>query len=1341
MSTGNGNFAVLLLLLLLAVHASLASLEEARAPVENPSQYEIFLQKAPDIPEDQRRQHEERITEAERGEMVGGRRGERVLVDTGVKLGLSAPPLSSGPSMAVVNMSFYRWESVAPPPVVDWRKTVAITPIQTQYVDWAVILQDMCHLLSCFRVVVILYLPAAYLANTSAQCSSCWAIAAVDTIAIMWAIANNGVGTNLSPQQVCDCATKQCCQGGWPEWAFSYVLFNGGVTSNANYPYLAYDSATCLLDTSMPSMAQITGWELVPAFNAMALMKAVSMQPVVAFISASAADFTVRLPAPCVTLSAPRCSCFPALIAHTVSQFFAFPRPHRSLFSALPCVSQLTLFSNSPHFPARIVSRLIALPVPVDPRFHVQAYASRDTVNIYNGLCTTEVNHAVVVVGFNYTRPDLKGSYWIIKNSWYTSWGDRGYMYLAMTPDVRGKCGLLSTPAMYPVYFPSGQQPARFASDKRGKWNIKKVDDLSSSLFSSTLSLSSTTTTVTTTTTSGTATIAAVSDPTLSTSSSLLISSDSSAVKTTTLSTTCAGMINPCGGGSCYISGGVPRCDCSVMANMVEMLGVPTSKCVPRSPCTTASVNPCGGGTCSDVGDGTYTCACTTGYAVGAAVDGSPTCAPAAGLAKSYVTNPGDNCTFVATAFGISTTTLTNLNTFINCSVTEYLPPGIALTVSATVTSLSSYCTNTYTVRPSDTCTSVANTFFNGSLTSLMASNPGLSCKRLFKSQQICLLMVTASTTSSAPQCGQSVFVVVGDTCASVAVKYSVESATFASLNPGVNCNINLAVGSYVCVAPTAPSGDTCPSIWNGANLTMSMFLSINPGIQVTSLKFRISPQTRASSPLPPGPAGVLALGLWLSPPLQHGQPLSLSLNCHSFYPFALTCSVPFSSLPLPSPLVQCQAPYLVVGQRVCIDAPLLTTMQRNPNANYSIYTVRAGDTLSNISSLYLPRCTALSVSPAAIAAQNFIADLSAPLAVNTSLIIPCIGGIGMIDAGCAVSLPKCGSDFVIYPSYCDAAANYALPVYDDVSRCYDPCSLACVNRMGLKPLNTTGCTQAICPYPSCCGPALHPPLVSTRAAPPPAALPRNAACCRAALPRTEPRRPAEPRRSAEPRRLAEPRRPTEPRRPAEPRRPTEPRCPPSCTAPAATAASAASAAPAATAATAAMASPTVLTFDAEGRAVDFDVWVDDLQLFLQCDSRDGVSLFDHTSGVSTAPAATADSTVRSQWTTRVAVARLAVRSHPPPTERAHFGQYKTAQSLYDAVVARYSSPATAALSRLMLPYLFPEIATFAIVADLITHLRTGDARYRAALPTEFCAKNPPPPHVHHPLLPSHLPP
>ncbi|CAI7793846.1 unnamed protein product [Closterium sp. NIES-54] len=151
------------------------------------------------------------------------------------------------------------------------------------------------------------------------------------------------------------------------------------------------------------------------------------------------------------------------------------------------------------------------------------------------------------------------------------------------------------------------------------------------------------------------------------------------------------------------------------------------------------------------------------------------------------------------------------------------------------------------------------------------------------------------------------------------------------------------------------------------------------------------------------------------------------------------------------------------------------------------------------------------------------------------------------------------------------------------------------------------------------------------------------------------------------------------------------------------------------------MATPSVLTFDAEGRAVDFEVWVDDLQLFLQCDRADGLSLFDLTSGASPAPPATADSTVRSQWATRDAAARLAVRCHLPTTE-----------------LTRYSSPATAALSHLMLPYLFPDLAAFPTVADLITHLRTSDTRYRAALPAEFCAKNPPPHGCSpSPLLPS----
>ncbi|CAI7818514.1 unnamed protein product [Closterium sp. NIES-54] len=139
-----------------------------------------------------------------------------------------------------------------------------------------------------------------------------------------------------------------------------------------------------------------------------------------------------------------------------------------------------------------------------------------------------------------------------------------------------------------------------------------------------------------------------------------------------------------------------------------------------------------------------------------------------------------------------------------------------------------------------------------------------------------------------------------------------------------------------------------------------------------------------------------------------------------------------------------------------------------------------------------------------------------------------------------------------------------------------------------------------------------------------------------------------------------------------------------------------------------------------------FDTWLDDLHLYLLSDSRDSVSLFDHTSGASLSPPATADSATRSQWLTHDAAARLAVCNHLPLAERAHFGQHKTAKALYDAVVARYSSAATAALGCLILPYLFPELSAFARVEDLVTHLRTSDAHYRSALPAEFLDRNPP---------------
>jgi len=53
------------------------------------------------------------------------------------------------------------------------------------------------------------------------------------------------------------------------------------------------------------------------------------------------------------------------------------------------------------------------------------------------------IDHAVVVVGYNTTDTGL--DYWIVKNSWNSTWGNEGYVYIARGSNM---CGI----GMYPSY-------------------------------------------------------------------------------------------------------------------------------------------------------------------------------------------------------------------------------------------------------------------------------------------------------------------------------------------------------------------------------------------------------------------------------------------------------------------------------------------------------------------------------------------------------------------------------------------------------------------------------------------------------------------------------------------------------------------------------------------------------------------------------------------------------------------------------------------------------------------------------------------------------------------------
>ena len=63
-----------------------------------------------------------------------------------------------------------------------------------------------------------------------------------------------------------------------------------------------------------------------------------------------------------------------------------------------------------------------------------------------SSTCGTSLDHATLVVGWGSSNGQ---EYWIMKNSWGTSWGEKGYMRLAIQ-DGAGICGIQKEP-LYPT--------------------------------------------------------------------------------------------------------------------------------------------------------------------------------------------------------------------------------------------------------------------------------------------------------------------------------------------------------------------------------------------------------------------------------------------------------------------------------------------------------------------------------------------------------------------------------------------------------------------------------------------------------------------------------------------------------------------------------------------------------------------------------------------------------------------------------------------------------------------------------------------------------------------------
>eukprot|EP00850_Spirogloea_muscicola_P014589 SM000106S13937 [mRNA] locus=s106:12715:16334:- [translate_table: standard] len=888
------------------------------------------------------------------------------------KLGLVAPYILNQATLAL-NGSLYRYASVNPPLAVDWRTRNVLTAVRDQGV-----------------------------------CSSCWAHSSVDSVAAIWAIAKSRVVSWwVSEARVAGCDDRS----GGGEAA-------RGMRVWSTLPRRGPRDAVLLgprLQSALRRSVRPDGDAFANSTLCLGLWPLVQN---VAPPNLSAQQVCDCEQGSCCQGGWPEWALQYVVENGGVQTTAAYPyvaANQTCRATNQPNGASITSWDAVPQRDAVALAKAVAnQPVIV----FIEASApdfQNYTGGVYDGSCTSNLNHAVLVVGYGLDAASGK-NYWLIKNSWGPAWGEGGYMRLAMY-DGKGLCGITSSPALV--------SPRPGCTRRRSSWRESGHHGGSPVVMQPLRAPQS------------------ARRPLVPRARPLRLLPCFPVI--TDSVNGCNNLPNPCGTGQCVplnTAGGYScKCASGFVPNFATSSGQP--QCVPSNPCS-ANPNPCGSGSCTNNGDGSYSCACPGNYIVGAKSDGSATCVFGHGSGtQTYTTIFGDTCppdrrprfrlsrrpdglspsipricslsklrtrsasrssrastpassaTRRTSALRISTP-VSNAHPFLDerRSQRPSCPPRTLATarlhiasssesstwvvvsrrpepldagsaVSVSSDGVTNGCATSYTVQSGDTCLNILVKTWVWPWV-LLSYNPTLNCNQLFAGQQLCLSKQTI--VKPPPKCGQVYEVQpYQDTCAWVVQNYGLDYPTLYSLNPGLQCTpYHLPARMSICVA-----ADTGPVL----NTLVPQVLLPNCSKVRSSVARVRAPRARDEmrvcfdAPRAGRPTDSL-------PPRTYR--VQVGDSCPTIYMAANLTETQFMGL---NPGLQCDSPRLQIGQPLCIAPPVSTDY-----INYMPYVIKRNDTLQSIAQSVASQCGP-TASPANICWQNNLPDCNnLTSVVNTTI-------------------------------------------------------------------------------------------------------------------------------------------------------------------------------------------------------------------------------------------------------------------------------------------------------------------------------------------------------------------